>query len=1047
MRKLLTLVLALFLFGFAVISATDVKASTSVPLTVTGIFDGSVPFPYTPPSVTHGSNFSFDVNSKPSGQNFAFWIVNGVVMEDLLLDHSFPVTRRMNLQVVFAPVGKYAVVFINSSGQYLGVKYASSEESFNVNDTGITVPVKFGYDVATPKWVSIKGSTSLTGVNAHSVFVVQYQASASLGTVTINVVNGSSVGSVPFNSIVNLVPNDPEPGQFFHRWEENGVVVSYDANFAFTALTDRTITAVFSATPVSSAPVVTLSRDLEVRDGYNTFSGQVEVPVGFTLYEYGFLVHANAIEIDQNTAGVVFAQSNSINDYNEFVTSFPVGVFKSVRSYMVLKNTSNSQLSYYTSSYNLRSIPDSVYSTGFEDNSPAKTAYATATTTIGGVEWNLTEALITNNDAGDKKFETKSIRGRALGNATMLSGFSNVTQIDFYFAQYGTSANGLLSVEVSKDGSNWVQIIAPMSAPAVLTKYTYSMNYNLSQLQSAGINISSNLRFKFVFTGGSNQDNTTRLNIDNFTIYSPYFGKVNDVVFFGNNNQENTTILIKDGSKVSQPSNPVSNGYVFDGWFSNESLTTPYNFNNLVYETTYIYAKWTPINYTVTYNLDGGTNDVANPASYTIESPTVTLQPATKNFYTFNGWYDNPGFTGSPVTEITSGSSGNVMLYAQFTVNQYTISFIENGGSLVTDITQNYGTAVSAPSNPTKENYTFGGWFTDDVTFLNQYTFSTMPGVNTALYAKWIDASSSATVTFNSNGGSSVDSQIVIVDQTVTEPTPPTKTGYNFVNWRTAEEVIWDFATNTVDEDITLFANWSKVTYSITYSNLEGTTHSNPLSFDVETPTITLSTPSERSGYTFSGWFTALTGGSQVTTIILGTTGNQTLYARWTSNEPVETVLYSTGFESSQGFSSSTVYNNTVIAYFGPSQQQWGFYHGATSTTGPITGLQSAQMRYYTGTPSYLGYTFTNFDISNVTRITYKLSIASGLGTYISISTDGGNTWSTPSTPTLNSGLYSFNINESGNVRVKIGLTVTGSPANAARLTLDDVTIYGYVTP
>jgi uncharacterized repeat protein (TIGR02543 family) len=77
-----------------------------------------------------------------------------------------------------------------------------------------------------------------------------------------------------------------------------------------------------------------------------------------------------------------------------------------------------------------------------------------------------------------------------------------------------------------------------------------------------------------------------------------------------------------------------------------------------------------------------------------------------------------------------------ITLYAKWTANQYTIRFDSNGGTRVTAITQNFGTAVSAPTNPTRTGYTFAGWFSDEALTI-AYTFTTMPSQATTLYAKW----------------------------------------------------------------------------------------------------------------------------------------------------------------------------------------------------------------------------------------------------------------------------------------------------------------------
>src|SRR5690606_31727763 len=113
--------------------------------------------------------------------------------------------------------------------------------------------------------------------------------------------------------------------------------------------------------------------------------------------------------------------------------------------------------------------------------------------------------------------------------------------------------------------------------------------------------------------------------------------------------------------------------------------------------------KWDTVNYNISYHLDGGVNHTSNPSTYNIETATISLGDTTKTGYTFNGWYENSIFTDkSEVSEITQGSTGNIELYAKYTINQYTISFNSNDGTMVSNITQDYDTAVSEPTAPTK---------------------------------------------------------------------------------------------------------------------------------------------------------------------------------------------------------------------------------------------------------------------------------------------------------------------------------------------------------
>ncbi|HPA72987.1 MAG TPA: InlB B-repeat-containing protein, partial [Spirochaetota bacterium] len=93
-----------------------------------------------------------------------------------------------------------------------------------------------------------------------------------------------------------------------------------------------------------------------------------------------------------------------------------------------------------------------------------------------------------------------------------------------------------------------------------------------------------------------------------------------------------------------------------------------------------LYAQWTADSYTITYMLNGGTNDSGNPASYTVETPTITLQPATRAGYEFGGWYSDAGFT-VQVTQIPVGSTGDRTLYAQWVTGYLDTSFDPGTGA------------------------------------------------------------------------------------------------------------------------------------------------------------------------------------------------------------------------------------------------------------------------------------------------------------------------------------------------------------------------------
>ena len=112
---------------------------------------------------------------------------------------------------------------------------------------------------------------------------------------------------------------------------------------------------------------------------------------------------------------------------------------------------------------------------------------------------------------------------------------------------------------------------------------------------------------------------------------------------------------------------PLKTGYTFAGWYEDAEFSTHVteitqgSIGNIT-----LYAKWGLLNYTITYELTGGTNAPENPASYNVETGTITLKNPTKDKYDFKGWYRTEDFTGEALTEITQGSTGNITLYAKW---------------------------------------------------------------------------------------------------------------------------------------------------------------------------------------------------------------------------------------------------------------------------------------------------------------------------------------------------------------------------------------------
>lgn len=162
-----------------------------------------------------------------------------------------------------------------------------------------------------------------------------------------------------------------------------------------------------------------------------------------------------------------------------------------------------------------------------------------------------------------------------------------------------------------------------------------------------------------------------------------------------------------------------------------------------------------------------------------------------------------------------------------------------------------------------------------------------------------------------------------------------------------------------------------------------------------------------------------------------------------------ETIIYSTGFENSEGFTATTSYSNTAVKYQGPIEKQWGIVMGSTTTTGSIEGSQSMQMRSYASNTT-IGYVFTNFDLNNVSKVSFVANAfdinTNTFKAYYSI--DGGSTWvgETTYNITTTKATYTLTVSETGeypNVRIKIENSTNNV---AGRITIDDFKVYAIVT-
>ena len=263
------------------------------------------------------------------------------------------------------------------------------------------------------------------------------------------------------------------------------------------------------------------------------------------------------------------------------------------------------------------------------------------------------------------------------------------------------------------------------------------------------------------------------------------------------NSSEDIQIIVKSGESFTAPASdgltrPDGDAGSFFMWLgSNGKLYAPGA--SVPADVTELTVQWTAPTYAVTLNTNGGTiADGKDVTGYTYGVGATLPTDVTRTGYTFKGWYDNENLTGSPVTAIGGAETGNKEYWAKWEINQYTITFDTNGGSEITPITQDYGTAITAPADPTRKGYTFKGW--------DKEIPETMPADNITVKAQW--GINQYTITFDTNGGSEIAPITQDYGTAITAPDNPTRKGYTFKGWDK------EIPETMPAENITITARW-----------------------------------------------------------------------------------------------------------------------------------------------------------------------------------------------------------------------------------------------
>ena len=353
-------------------------------------------------------------------------------------------------------------------------------------------------------------------------------------------------------------------------------------------------------------------------------------------------------------------------------------------------------------------------------------------------------------------------------------------------------------------------------------KVTYGQTYG--ELPIAQLQGSSFVGWFTAKSGGTPVTNTTEVKItSNQTLYAQYSKNAYEVTLNPNGGTVNpTTINVVYNGTYSNLPTPIRKGYTFSGWYKakdgNDKVDTTTKVTITSAQT--LYAHWNLNKYTITYDYAGGSVSKANKTEYTVEDNSFTINNPSKKGYTFAGWTGTDLSSPTMNLSIAKGTTGNKKFTATYTrIEEYTVTFDTRGGSAVSSQSVIKGNKVTKPSDPTKNNSIFEGWYKDSG-YKTLWNFATdVVNSNITLYAKWQNKSDvKYVVTFESNGGSTIKSQELNKNDLVKEPTNPVKNGYTFMGWFSDKSLStkWDFSKNKVTNNIILYAKWSKKTDSST---------------------------------------------------------------------------------------------------------------------------------------------------------------------------------------------------------------------------------------
>lgn len=324
---------------------------------------------------------------------------------------------------------------------------------------------------------------------------------------------------------------------------------------------------------------------------------------------------------------------------------------------------------------------------------------------------------------------------------------------------------------------------------------------------------------------------------------------------------------------------PERTGYTFLGWYNGTSKVEDGVWKTASNVT--LKAEWIEKGYSITYKLNGGINNPNNPNGYTIKDSFTLFEP-TKEGYTFNGWTYAGQVTPTLNLTIDAGTTGNLTFTAHWTANTYTVYYDANGGTYDKSSEEVEYDSSFTPGTPTREGYTFEGWFFRDG---GEYTSQKYNNPSDSyLVAKW--KAKTYYIYYDVNGGTLGNTKQAVEYDSNYTLAEPTRTGYSFEGWFDENSIQAQDGKWQSTENLYLEARWNANEYKITFNADGGSVDTSEMVVEFDSD-VTLPTPT-RTGYIFAGWYSGKTIFNSGT---WKTAKDVDLVAKWTARSDIKYVV------------------------------------------------------------------------------------------------------------------------------------------------------------